>query len=70
MLQFLDVPFLTDLPFLFFLIEEKLIYSVSSYTAKWLFIHMYVWCSYVFFFRFFSVLGFYRILNIVPCVKQ
>ena len=25
---------------------------------------------YIFFFRFFSIIGYYKILNIVPCARQ
>ena len=27
-------------------------------------------CVYIFFFRFFSIIGYYKILNIVPCAMQ
>ena len=27
-------------------------------------------CIYIFFFRFFSIIGYYKILNIVPCAIQ
>ena len=32
-------------------------------------IHIYMYI-YIFFFRFFSIIGYYKILNIVPCAIQ
>ena len=42
-----------------FLIEVELIYNIVLVLVK------YIW-----FFRFFSITGYYKILNIVPCTVQ
>ena len=51
-----------------FFIEIQLIYNVvllSSVQQSASFIHIYI-----FFFRLFSIIGYYKILNIVPCATQ
>ena len=53
-----------------FLIEVQLIYSVvlvSGVQQSDSVIHMY---TNLFFFRFFSIIGYYKILDIVPCATQ
>ena len=50
-----------------FLIEVQLIYSFISFLCKVIQLYMYV---YIFFFRFFSIIYYYRILNIVSCIIQ
>lgn len=50
----------------------KLIYNivlVSDVQQSDLIIHIYVYTS-VFFFSFFSIIGYYKIANIVPCAIQ
>ena len=37
--------------------------------SKVILLYVYV-CLYIFFFRFFSIIGCYRILNIAPCAIQ
>ena len=53
----------------FFLIEVELISNVlvSGVQQSDSVIHI---CIYLFFFRFFSIMGYYKILNTVPCAIQ
>ena len=63
-------PPLPALFFLNFLIGVELIYNVvlvSGVQQNDSVIHMY---TYLFFFRFFSIIGYYKILNVVPCALQ
>ena len=48
------------------LIYDVVFISVSSRVMQ---IHIYM-CVYLFFFRFFSLIGYYKVLNIVPCAIQ
>ena len=66
---FLTSSFFSSKPFIcfliYFFIEVQLIYNVvlvSGAQQSDSVIHIYL-----FFFRFFSIIGYYRILNIVPC---
>ena len=43
--------------------------QVYSKVIQLLHIYIYIYI-YIFFFRYFSVIGYYKILNIVPCAIQ
>ena len=52
---------------LFFLIEVQLIYSVSGLQQSDSDTYKY---TYIYFFRFFSIIGYHKILNIILCAIQ
>ena len=57
--------------FSFFLNWRKVNLQCSQvYSKMVVFIYMYVWCSYEFFFGFFSVTGYYRVLSVAPCAVR
>ena len=45
------------------------LFTIWATRGSWCFPCMYV-CIYIFFFRFFSIIGYYKILNVVPCTLQ
>ena len=57
----------------FLKIEVQLIYSVSGVQQNdsilYIGVHIYM-CIYIFFFRFFSIIGYYKVQNMVPCAIQ
>ena len=46
-----------------------LVSNVQQVIQLYKLIYIYV-CVYVFFFRFFSIIGYYKVLNIVACAIQ
>ena len=67
-MQFFKVIYL----FIYLFLKCKLIYNVVLVSAvqpsdSVMYIYTYI-CIYIFFFRFFSTVGYYKVLSIVPCV--
>jgi len=54
---------------LLFFLEEELIYAVLISSVQQSGSVLYIYLS-IFIFRFFSIIDYYKILNIVPCTRQ
>ena len=50
-----------------------MLYSFQVYSKEiqlYIYVYVYICIVYVYFFRFFSIIGYYKILNVVPCAIE